>query len=459
MPDEPGTAQHGGSDMEGPPFPLDPDVFGILTTLWESGHAAYLVGGGVRDALLGRSTGDWDVATDARPERLLELFPGGVYENRFGTVLTHGVEITTFRRDHRYADHRRPERVTFSDDINEDLARRDLTINAIAWGRRDRASPTRLLDPADGLGDLQAGIVRAVGDPAARFDEDALRLLRAVRVAAALGFTIEPRTLAAMREHAADVAWLSGERVGVEVRRMLATDAPSRAFTSMRQTRILEVVLPEVMALAGRSVTTAGGDVFDAIDHSLATVDAAAGAAQGSERVVLAALLHELRPTEQVRGALDRMRVAGRDAEAVGRLVQGLDASERPSWDPEAVRRFMRLVGTDLLDDVLLLRAAHDAALGMDPESPASAELRRLVAEQRATGVPLARSDLAVNGDDLRAELGVTEGPLIGSILDELLESVLRDPGRNEREILLTEARRLQAGPGSVGPGTAHRIG
>ena len=121
---------------ERPPFAVEPEVMAVLETLWRNDHAAYLVGGGVRDALLGLPGSDWDVATDARPERILEVFPGGTYENRFGTVLARGLEITTFRRDHRYADHRRPDSVTFSDDVYEDLARRDLTINAIAWGRR-----------------------------------------------------------------------------------------------------------------------------------------------------------------------------------------------------------------------------------------------------------------------------------------------------------------------------------
>ena len=161
------------------------------------------MGGGVRDALLGLPVSDWDVATDARPERILKVFPGGTYENRFGTVLARGLEITTFRREHRYADHRRPDSVTFSDDIYEDLARRDLTINAIAWGRRGPAMAARLVDPADGQGDLRAHLVRAVGDPSRRFDEDALRLLRVVRIAAKLDFAIEPVTWAAMVTHAA----------------------------------------------------------------------------------------------------------------------------------------------------------------------------------------------------------------------------------------------------------------
>ena len=235
---------------EGPPFAVEPEVIDVLATLWRAGHGAYLVGGGVRDALLGVAVSDWDIATDARPERILRLFPGSSYMNRFGTVLARHHEITTFRRDHRYADHRRPDSVTFSQDIFEDLARRDLTINAIAWGRRGPDGATRVVDPADGQGDLRAQLVRAVGDPDRRFDEDALRLLRAVRIAARLDFTIEPMTRAAMTAHAADIEYVSEERLGSEIRRMLSADMPSRAFRLLQETGILRTTLPELEALA-----------------------------------------------------------------------------------------------------------------------------------------------------------------------------------------------------------------
>ena len=233
-------------DSERPPFPIPPEVLSVVGVLWEQGYGGYLVGGGVRDALLGLPVSDWDIATDARPERILQVFPGSSYQNRFGTVLARGLEITTFRRDHRYADHRRPDTVTFSQDIFEDLARRDLTINAIAWGRRGPDAAARIVDPADGQGDLEARLVRAVGDPARRFDEDALRLLRAVRIAAKLDFAIEPVTRAAMVAHAADVEWVSEDRIGREVRQMLTAPNPSRAIGLMAETGILATALPEL---------------------------------------------------------------------------------------------------------------------------------------------------------------------------------------------------------------------
>jgi tRNA nucleotidyltransferase (CCA-adding enzyme) len=438
--------QAGGTD--GPPFDLDPVAQAVLEQLWDQGHAALVVGGGVRDALLGLPTGDWDVATDARPERILEVFPDGSYENRFGTVLARGVEITTFRRDHHYADHRRPERVIFTDDVYEDLARRDLTINAIAWGRGRPGSLTHLLDPTDGLSDLRAGLVRAVGDPEARFDEDALRLLRAVRVAARLGFDLEPLTYAAVVAHAPDVAWVSEERIGSEVRRMLRAATPSRAFGLLRQTGILHVILPELAALGDRPAF--GGPGGDALDRSLAGLDAATTLAPGVERVALAALLSGV--GQDAPGAvgevLRRLRVSAREVETVERLVvAAAGCAEGVAWSDAELRRFMRRTGRDLLDDMLTLRAALDASAGVAVEEGGSlAVLRERVGRQLGAGVPLSLSDLAVDGHDLADELGLAEGPAVGVILDRLLDTVLDDPSLNDRSALLQLARGWLAG-------------
>src|SRR6266508_2056467 len=170
-------------------------------------HAAYVVGGSLRDLLLRREPHDWDLTTDARPARLQELFPDSLYENAFGTVTVRdadgqAVEITTFRSDHDYADFRRPHHVEFSDSVELDLARRDVTVNAMAWGAKPNSTP-RLVDPHGGQADLAARILRAVGDPELRFREDALRMIRVVRLSATLGFTIEPATLTAIASNAA----------------------------------------------------------------------------------------------------------------------------------------------------------------------------------------------------------------------------------------------------------------
>ena len=318
------------ADGDDPPFPVAADALAVMGALWHAGHGAYLVGGGVRDALLGLPVSDWDVATDARPDRCLRIFPGSSYQNRFGTVLARGIEVTTFRRDHRYADHRRPDSVTFSSDIFEDLARRDLTINAIAWGRRGPEAAARLVDPADGQGDLRAGLVRAVGDPDRRFEEDALRLLRAARIAARLEFDIEPVTLDAMRAHAADIAWVSEERIGAEVRRMLDAPTPSRAIRLMREAGILAATLPELAALP-----------VDDLEQALAALDTVARIRPAGERISMAALLAPVGPAA-ARTALGRLRVGNRDTDAIVALITAARAAYDPAWSAADVRRHGR---------------------------------------------------------------------------------------------------------------------
>ncbi len=418
---------------ERPPFAVDPDVMDVLERLWQSGHAAYVVGGAVRDALLGLPGSDWDVATDARPERILEIFPGGTYENRFGTVLARGLEITTFRREHRYADHRRPDSVTFSDDIYEDLARRDLTINAIAWGRRGPAMAGRMVDPADGQGDLRARLVRAVGDPSRRFDEDALRLLRAVRISARLEFTIEPVTLAAMMAHASDIAWVSEERIGSEVRGMLAMAKPSRAFQLLHETGILATALPELQALAGRI----GPDGEDGLARALDVLEAVRSALPGNERVAWAALLGEVGAAE-ARALLERLRVPGRDREAIALFTAQADVQYASTWSDADVRRYMGQLPPDLLDELLALRRAR--AAGSAAAAARELELQERIGAQRRAGSAIALPGLAIDGRDLQATLGIPEGPVIGRILERLLADVVEDPSLNGRVTLLTRA-------------------
>ena len=418
------------TDAERPPFPTHPDALALLGTLWAAGHGGYLVGGGVRDALLGLPVSDWDIATDARPERILGIFPGSSYQNRFGTVLARGLEITTFRRDHRYADHRRPDTVTFSQDIFEDLARRDLTINAIAWGRRGPEVAAHLVDPADGQGDLEARLVRAVGDPARRFDEDALRLLRAVRIAAKLDFTIEPMTHLAMVAHAADVEWVSEERIGTEIRSMLTAPGPSRAIRLMADTGILATTLPELAALPGPR-----------LQRSLATLDIAATMHPGAERLALSTLLGELEP-DTARGVLLRLRLSVREAETVATLIAAASQPYPDTWVEADVRRYMGAVPSELLAELLQLRAIRAEAIrNEDDRAPArEAELAVLVHRQQAASAPLTLAALAIDGRDLRETLGLPEGPIIGSILERLLSDVIEDPSLNARTTLLTRA-------------------
>lgn len=454
-------------DPESPPG-VPAAVTDVLETLWRNGNAAYLVGGGVRDALIGRAVADWDVATDARPERLLEIFPAGHYENRFGTVNVPTaeleVEVTTFRRDHVYADHRRPDSVTFTDSLTEDLARRDFTVNAIAWGRPAGASGTAATehwaDPTGGREDIGAQLLRAVGDPAARFDEDALRLLRAARLAGQLGFEIEPATLAAMSATADTARWVSNERVGDELRRMLLNDQPSVGLAILAETGVLAHVLPELDAQRGIPQDKVTGD--DLWGHCLRTLDAAAHIEPRGRLLRLAALVHDIGKPEtmadghflghEVAGArladafLTRLAFPRREVEQVTRLVAQHMFSYEPRWSGAAVRRFIGRAGRDLVGDLINLRAADNVGSGLAPDAGHLDELRARVQTEVDAGAPLTIAELAVNGDDLISALTIRPGPVVGELLDGLLAAVLAEPTLNERERLIETARELLSG-------------
>jgi tRNA nucleotidyltransferase (CCA-adding enzyme) len=451
------------------------DARHVLDTLWNNGHAAYAVGGAVRDSLLGRAPSEWDVATSALPEQTLSLFPGSEYTNRFGTVsvwLDAGdaararsdaagdtgdtrppVEVTTFRRDHVYGDHRRPDSVTFTDSLNEDLARRDFTVNAMAWARDE------LVDPFHGMADLDARLIRAVGDPAARFDEDGLRLLRAARFAAQLGFDIEPRTLDAMRQTATTAAYVSAERVGAEVARMLEADPPSVAFRVLADTGVLEHAVPELHAQLGIPQGKING--VDLWGHSLASVDGAAQVDPTNRLLRLTALLHDIGkpPTfadghfighdsvgaEMARTLLTRFAYERGTVEKVSALIAQHMFSYERKWSGAAVRRFIKRVGRDRVTDLINLRRADNIGSGLAPDAGHLTELEARIAKELEDGSPLTLSELAVRGDDLIAELGLVPGPEIGQLLERLLGTVIEDPSRNDRSVLLAQARQWMA--------------
>lgn len=445
------------------PANVPADVLRILGTLWSNGHAAYLVGGGVRDLLLERPVTDWDIATDALPEKTMSLFPGAGYKNRFGTVTVPGelwpAEVTTFRRDHRYADHRRPDSVTFTDSLEEDLARRDFTVNAIAWGLpgdgvKDATEPG-WVDPTGGMADLRAGTLRAVGDPVVRFDEDALRLFRAARLAAQLNFEIEPETLAAMAATAETTKWVSSERVGAEMRKMIAADPPSRAFAILAETGVLDHSLPELAAQRGVPQDKITG--HDLWGHSMATVDGAATIAPSDQLLRIAALLHDIGkpPTfadghfighdeEGARMAdalLTRLAYPRREVDDVSKLIRLHMFSYERRWTGAAVRRFIRRAGRELVDELLNLRRADNIGSGLPPGAGHVDELESRVAAEIEAGSPLSLRELAVDGDDLVKNLGLKPGPIVGELLERLLGSVIADPSRNTRERLLAEAK------------------
>ena len=439
-------------------YPGLPDhVRGILGVLADAGHEVALVGGGVRDLVGGEAdvTDNWDAATSARPEEVAALFPDAVWQNRFGTVTINGptrVEVTSFRTEGGYSDRRRPDEVRFGASLEDDLARRDFTMNAIAWVPTElHAGRGRLVDPFGGRADLAARVLRTVGEPSERFGEDALRLVRAARFAGRFGLRIEPATEAALRELAPTVGTVSPERIRDELQRILTAEVPSRAIRILERLGLLAAILPEVAALRG--VPQAKILPGDALDHTLAAVDAAPPAESASLR--LAVLLHDIGKAttlahghfighdrvgaELAAAVLGRLRVPGWEAAEITHSVRHHMYAYDESWTDAAVRRFIRRlepIGTTLL---FALRRADNAASGVGAIGNANqADLEgRIAIELERQPDLLLRSRLAIDGHDLQRELGLEPGPRIGLILDRLMERVIDDPSLNERSVLL----------------------
>jgi tRNA nucleotidyltransferase (CCA-adding enzyme) len=450
---------------DGDPLRIDlpPAVAAVLEALREGGDEAVLVGGCVRDVVLGHRPADWDVATSAPPETVADRFPGATWENPFGTVTVRdpgggpGIEVTTYRVEAGYRDQRRPDQVRWGRSLADDLARRDFTINAMAWRPESPADGTgRLVDPFGGAADLEDGLLRAVGDPDARFNEDALRLLRAVRLATRFDLRLDPTTEAAIRANAPAAAGLSGERVRDELMRILAGAAPpSRAFNLMERLGLLAVLLPELAALRG--VPQAKPLAGDALDHSLRAADALPAA---DPVLRIAGLLHDVGKATTLAGGhflhhdrdgallaeqiMLRLRAPRSEVARVTRLVRNHMFAYTPDWTDAAVRRFMRRVGIDLLEDLFVLRAADDVASGVVEPPGGWRQLRERVAAVASD--PLEAHHLAVTGDDLVAELGIPPGPPIGRLLAGLLEAVVEDPALNSRDRLLELAREMASG-------------
>jgi tRNA nucleotidyltransferase/poly(A) polymerase len=410
------------------------------------------------------------VATSATPEETAALFPGSTWENRFGTVTIAGqpvagqpvagqprIEVTTYRAEWGYEDRRRPAQVRWGRSLTHDLSRRDFTINAVAWLPLDlRRRRGVLVDPFGGRRDLRDRLLRSVGDPQRRFEEDALRLLRAVRFATRFGMRLETDTEAAIRRLAPTAATLSGERVRDEILRILASCAapPSRAFLLMEHLGLLAVLLPELAALRG--VPQGKAMPGDALDHSLRAADALA---PRDPILRLAGLLHDLGKAttladghfighervgaELAEGLMQRLRFSREQTARVTHLVAEHMFAYTPEWTDAAVRRFIRRVGAGALPDLFALRRAdNDASGAVEPPAGGSPELQARIARE-LNDAPLEQRQLAVDGTDLMAELGLPPGPAVGRLLAGLFEAVIDEPARNRRDELLALARSL----------------
>jgi tRNA nucleotidyltransferase (CCA-adding enzyme) len=438
------------------------EVIDLCARLAEKGKRSWVVGGCVRDLLRGRDVSDWDIATDALPDEIVKIFPRVIPTGiQHGTVTVmvkgRGYEVTTLRGETTYTDGRRPDAVSFVDDIVKDLARRDFTFNAIA------IDPTNghVVDPFGGQRDLAAHILRAVGDPMERFSEDGLRVLRAARFVATLEVEIDPATERAIRPTLETYRKVSQERVRDEWVKAMKAKRPSRAFEVMKNTGILDITCPEL--LLGVGLEQNKWHAYDVWRHGMECLDACVG----DPILRIAAMLHDVgKPQSRAFSDktqdwtfYDHERIGAEIAEPIcARLRFSNDERARicalvrhhlfhytDAWKDSTVRHWIRRVGPERVEDLYLLNEADVRGKGRDCEADlaALALLKAHVAKVLAAGAALSTRDLAINGNDLMKELGVKPGRILGQILSELLEAVTNDPDLNNRDALLLRAKAL----------------
>lgn len=400
-------------------FPLDPGAAALLIRLHAAGHAAYAVGGCVRDSLLGQTPHDWDLCTSATPEQVLELFgeahciPTGL---QHGTVtVKHGgelYEITTFRTEGAYSDGRHPDHVAFVPDVKEDLARRDFTINAMAYNAEEG-----LIDPFGGQSDLAAGIVRAVGEPQRRFEEDALRILRLYRFAARFSFAIDPATGQAARALCRHLDCVSEERIAEELSRLLAAPAPGAYL----EAEVLAVIFPELDA----AELPESRRILDALEPGMEHVP-----------VRLAALLCPLGEAG-ARAALRRLKCSNALTGTVATLVREAAAGMPGAALTLTAKRFLSRYDLATITDLTALCSAQHPE-----QAEAFAALQQEAARLVETNACCRINQLAVNGRDLM-DAGIRPGPGLRRVLDALLEQVLTGQLPNEKAALLAAAAQV----------------
>ncbi len=459
-------------------FEIPKEVSAVTETLEKAGFEAYLIGGCVRDLFLGKAPKDWDVTTNATPEKIISLFPETFYENTFGTVgvvtkekdgeeetdpTLKVIEVTPYRLEAEYSDGRRPDKVTWSDNLEDDLKRRDFTINAIAL--RKKGSEDEVVDLFSGKKDLQKGIIRTVGEPHERFVEDALRILRAVRLSAELGFTIEEETEKAIVKYGHLLKNISAERIRDELTRIIMSDAPMEGFLLLKKLNLLTYTLPELLDGVGCGQNQAHS--YDVFEHLMKTLEHA-GKKKFSLEVRLAALLHDIGkpPTKRfskekndptfyghdVVGAritkkiLERLKFPKKTTEIVEKLVRWhMFFSDTETITLSAVRRIVRNVGPEHIWDLMNVRMCDRIGTGRPKESPYRLRKYQSMIEE-AMRDPISVSQLKIDGNTLK-EIGITPGPVMGAILHILLEEVLDDPKKNTEEYLKERAMELSKMP------------
>lgn len=447
----------------------------ILDTLKNASFDAYIVGGAVRDVLMGKVTHDWDFTTNATPEQIRTLFSDTYYDNAFGTVgVAHKhlveqfpelskekgdgdevYEITTYRSEGVYSDYRRPDTVTWGKTLEEDLARRDFTINAIALKPKEKKYA--VVDPYHGAQDLDMKIIRTVGDPNERFREDALRMMRAIRFGAQLGFSIEPKTLKAIQNNKDLIKHISWERIRDEFLKVLISDFPKDGILLMHTSGLLQYVMPEITE--GQGVKQSGHHIYDVWEH---TLNAVQECPSKDPIVRLAVLLHDVGKPKTARktpkGAVTfyghevvgsrmakeiakRFKLSNKDTQKVFTLVRWHMFVYDKHMTDAYIRRFIKRVGYEYIPDMMDVRIADRLGSGSKRTSWRLEEMKERI--QKELHPPLSIRDMAVNGKDVMRELRLKPGKKVGMILKKLFADIEKNPEHNTKEYLMKKMKTL----------------
>jgi len=447
------------------------EILKIYKKLGEANFEAYFVGGCVRNLLLKRPIKDWDMTTNATPQNLLKIFKEGFYDNKFGTVgipiktnneKNRIVEITTFRTEQGFTDRRHPEKVSWGKSIEEDLARRDFTINAIAMQCHPElvsGSQINLIDPYKGQQDIRAKIIRAVGNPKERFKEDALRLLRAARIATEFSFSIEENTWKEIISDAPLIKEISGERIRIELLRILASENAHDGIMLLKNAALLNHILPELVVGIGVSQKRPGRHhTDDVFTHNVLSLKFC----PSTDPIVrFAALLHDVgKPkamskdrddlvifhNHEVTGAkiaaiiCERLKFSKIDKERVVNLIRWHMFGVNENQTDSAIRRFIRKIGVQNVKDMLDIRIADRLGSGR-PADSWRLKLFKEKVEEQLKPAKFSINDLAIDGNDIMKELKMKPGPKIGEILQKLFLEVDEDLSKNNQEFLLKRIR------------------
>lgn len=449
-------------------FSIPPEVSRVTESLEKGGFEAYIIGGCVRDLIVGKKPKDWDITTNATPEQIMAIFKDSFYENNYGTVgvvnrecedkTLEVIEITPYRLEAAYSDSRRPDSVTFSKNVSDDLKRRDFTINAIAYS----SSKNDIIDLHGGQKDIEKGIIRTVGNPDERFSEDALRMLRAIRLHAELGFTLNKETEDAIQKNANLLGKISKERIRDEFIRIILSNNPQEAIILSHKLGVFSFIFPELQK--GIGVEQNQAHAYDVWTHNLKTLSHSVK--KGWDLSIrLASLLHDIaKPhtrewseekkdwtfhghdvvgAKVAQKALKELHFSKEITDKVVNLVRWhMFFSDTEQITLSAVRRLISNVGKENVWDLMNLRVCDRIGTGRPKENPYRLRKYKAMVEE-AMADPISVGMLEIDGTVLIKELGLAPGPKIGNILHALLEEVFEDPKLNTKEILLKKAAQL----------------